>query len=303
MNYKKNIFYFTLFSCILSFVACQPTVGKSIQSTNTDNETALLAKTMAGQKDIPTKNNPRDKKRIPYIIGDLGGQPVNLPRGAIELLEYEDSPGWDKEKWKTYQPKERTYNSKITSFGFQFRLSDKAIKQYKVTDHEYYQETKRPKIHDWIRVSVGSHPVIRKNKTAYKYPIIDFKVNIEHKDRFCKYSEIPEYTYNLDLYISYFDNGEKCKRINIGENFYGGYDDLYIHRDKNNIIDTSISCSNRGIKHCRQRFSLHKHNDMQVEVSVRYHRYLLPQWQEIQDKTTEIILGFIAENPDLGNKE
>lgn len=297
---KKYIFYFTLFVCIFALNACQPTVGKSKQ--NTDDETALLAKTMAGQKDIPTKNNPRDKKRIPYIIGDLGGQPVNLPRGAIELLEYEDSPGWDKEKWKTYQPKERTYNSKITSFGFQFRLSDKAIKQYKVTDREYYQETKHPKKHDWMRVSIHSHIPVRENKSAYKYPANSFEVRNEN-DKFCKYSEKPERIYNLDLYISYFENGEKCKRINIGEKFYGGYDDLYIHKDDNKIIDTFIYCSNRGIQHCTQRFSLHKHNDMQVQVSVYYHRYLLPQWQEIQDKTTEIILGFIAENIDLGNKE
>lgn len=292
---KKYIFYFILFTCIFSLNACQPTVGKSKQ--NTDDETALLAKTMAGQKDIPTKNNPRDKKRIPYIIGDLGGQPVNLPRGAIELLEYEDSPGWDKEKWKTYQPKERTYNSKITSFGFRFRLSDKAIKGYTISSNEYYKETDFPKNrdHDWMRVSIHSHPVTREHKTAYMHPTISFdnKMELSTKDDSqCSYVQNEEY--NLTLY----------KNTRQGKCFNGFYDkDLYIHRDENNIIDTFIYCSNRGILYCNQEFSLHKHQDMQVEVSVHYNRYLLPQWQEIQDETTEIILGFIAENTDLGNKE
>ena len=269
MNDKKYIFYFILFICIFSLNACKPTIGKSNQ--NIDDETALLAKAMAGQKDIPTKNNPRDKKRIPYIIGDLGGQPVNLPRGAIELLEYEDSPGWDKEKQKTYKPKERTYQSKITSFGFQFRLSDKAIKQYKVTDHEYYQETKFPKNrdHDWMRVSIHSHPVTREHKTAYIHPTnaFDNKMELSTKDDSqCSYVQNEEY--NLTLY----KNTRQCS-----SRFYDN--DLYIHRDENNVIDTFIYCSNTGNLFCNQEFSLHYTGQILHPVLRIYAIYLLKCYQ------------------------
>ena len=53
------------------------------------------------------------------VIGDLGGQPVRLPR-YVDLVQYDDSPGFDLERLRDYRPPKRTFDSKLMSFGYYY---------------------------------------------------------------------------------------------------------------------------------------------------------------------------------------
>lgn len=59
------------------------------------------------------------------IIGDLGGVPVEMQRDSVRLVEYNGDPDWG-ESFEGAVP-ERTYDSKISSFGFDVRYTDGAL--------------------------------------------------------------------------------------------------------------------------------------------------------------------------------
>ena len=69
-----------------------------------------LARAMHGAASQQPDDAPKDKYGQPYIIGNLGGVPVNLPSSVVSLVEYDDSPGWDPEKLRTYNPPTRSYS-------------------------------------------------------------------------------------------------------------------------------------------------------------------------------------------------
>ena len=86
-----------------------------------------LARAMHGAASQQPDDAPKDKYGQPYIIGNLGGVPVNLPPSIVELVEYDDSPGFDPEKLRTYKPRTRSYQSIIESLGFDFRNHDSVL--------------------------------------------------------------------------------------------------------------------------------------------------------------------------------
>ncbi|WP_227670541.1 hypothetical protein [Psychrobacter maritimus] len=89
-----------------------------------------------------------------YAIGDLGGVSVDLPREFVELIEYDGDPSWG-EKRVSKKP-ERTYQSKINSFGFDIRYTDKTLLDGpfgKLADI-YHQEKKLPE-NPWVSVGIN----------------------------------------------------------------------------------------------------------------------------------------------------
>ena len=79
----------------------------------TMEDVAALSRVMHGAASQQPADTPLDAYDNPYIIGNLGGYPVNLPSSVVSLLEYDDSPGWDREKLRNYQPPVRNYQSII----------------------------------------------------------------------------------------------------------------------------------------------------------------------------------------------
>ena len=57
-----------------------------------------LSNAMHGAASQQSDDAPKDQYGEPYIIGTLGGVPVNLPSSVVRFVEYMDSPGWDMEK-------------------------------------------------------------------------------------------------------------------------------------------------------------------------------------------------------------
>ena len=108
------------------------------------------ALSLSGCSDSSTVANTEEK----YAIGDLGGVSVNLPREFVELIEYDGDPSWG-EKIVGKKP-ERTYQSKINSFGFDIRYTDKTLLDGpfgKLADI-YHQEKKLPE-NPWVSVVIN----------------------------------------------------------------------------------------------------------------------------------------------------
>ena len=105
---------------------------------------------LIGCSDSSTVANTEEK----YAIGDLGGVSVDLPREFVELIEYDGDPSWG-EKRVGKKP-ERTYQSKINSFGFDIRYTDKTLLDGpfgKLADI-YHQEKKLPE-NPWVSVGIN----------------------------------------------------------------------------------------------------------------------------------------------------
>ncbi|MBS9781290.1 MAG: hypothetical protein KGV56_02230 [Gammaproteobacteria bacterium] len=118
-----------------------------------------LAMAMHGAAGQQPDDAPKDKYGRAYIIGDLGGVPVNLPQSVVEFVEYDDSPGWNPEALRNYKPSVRSYQSIIESFGFFFRNHDKVLLDR--DDHKINQQYEKrgntfsPE-EDWVDVNIKS---------------------------------------------------------------------------------------------------------------------------------------------------
>ena len=105
---------------------------------------------LIGCSDSSTVANTEEK----YAIGDLGGVSVDLPREFVELIEYDGYPSWGEKR--VGKKHERTYQSKINSFGFDIRYTDKTLLDGpfgKLADI-YHQEKKLPE-NPWVSVGIN----------------------------------------------------------------------------------------------------------------------------------------------------
>lgn len=216
------------------------------------------------------------------VVGDLGGVPVNIPSYFANFVEYEGDPGWGPKR-KGPVP-ERTYQSKLTSFGYYTRFPDMAGRSSPAMwkDIESYSSGVTP----WISVGVN---------TGSSYPgdgFLDRRAGyigksadiIKHE----KYEQLPGQEHGLTVYAA----AGVDPRTNTPYREDTFAHDLFLHREKNSRVDTYIDCSNRNVRAppCRHDFSLEPH--MNAQIYVTYRRSLLPQWQEIQQAVRQQILGF-----------
>jgi hypothetical protein len=220
------------------------------------------------------------------VVGDLGGMPVTIPRHMAEFVEYEGDPGWG-EKREGPVP-ERTHQSKLTSFGVQFRYPDMAT----LSGPEMWQDKNSKSIFntDWMRFGIT---------TGKRYPglgdgWLDRRTNstlnaveIGHYI----YVKQPKDEYGLQFYQKVNKNTGQVdeKMITIDAH-------LFIARNTNGQVTSYIECST--VQHhaapCRHSFSL-EFQGVSAQVKVSYRRPMLEHWQDIQNKVTDIILGFKAQ--------
>lgn len=178
---------------LLSLYACdgKPAKGDQSQSNNTtmSSPTAAdvgnLARAMGGgAAGIMPDDAPKDKYGKPYIIGNLGGVPVNLPPTVVEYVEYNDSPGFDHEALRNFKPSIRNYDSVLESFGFEFRNRD--LQLYDRLNESLYYARKKDRernTFDWIDVGISSGNSYGKNPEALSASLnrhlgnVDYEVN------------------------------------------------------------------------------------------------------------------------------
>ena len=148
-------------------------------------DTANLARTMGGgAAGIMPDDALKDKYGKPYIIGNLGGVPVNLPPTVVEYVEYNDSPGFDHEVLRNFKPSIRNYDSVLESFGFEFRNRD--LQLYDRLNESLYYARKKDRernTFDWIDVGISSGNSYGKNPEALSASLnrhlgnVDYEVN------------------------------------------------------------------------------------------------------------------------------
>lgn len=220
------------------------------------------------------------------VIGDLGGVPVEMPRDAVHLVEYNSDPSWGEARDGAVPM--RSYESKISSFGFDVRYTDGALYDGivgKLADE--YEAQKNLADSPWVSVGVnsgdryyGSGGIDRIgqgtiNASPDEHPVYTYK-------------KLPETQFGLEVYAS---PGIDPK-TNTPWREDRDAEDVFIKRDEHGAIVTYIKCSNRDVERppCSHYFDLEP--EMGLDVYVSYSRYVLKDWQQIEQVMREALLGF-----------
>ena len=252
---------------------------------------AALSNAMHGAASQQPDDAPKDQYGEPYIIGTLGGVPVNLPSSVVRFVEYMDSPGWDMDKIRSYNPPTRNYQSVLKSFDFAFRNSDGALYDENKRDLVKQYHTERlAGGDDWVRVIISAAPEEESTGDPldylYKRSFRKWATAVEKP-----YSFTGEYRYGLEYYVVPGINPETQKPWREDD----GVDDLFIYKGEDGNIVTYIKCSNHNVPSppCTHYFEMTSPTKLGI-VDLSYHRQHLESWKEIQEKAKAFILSFPA---------
>ena len=290
------------------------------------SDIAAVSNAMHGAANQQPDDAPKDPYGEPYIIGTLGGVPVNLPSSVVRFVEYVDSPGWDMDKIRSYNPPTRNYQSIIKAFDFAFRNSDGALYDENKRDLvKQYRAERSAGGDDWVRVIISAAPV----ENPRKYPL-----DYLYETSFQKwataveepYAFTGEYRYGLEYYVIPGINPKTQKSWREKD----GVEDLFIYKGSDGHVVTYIKCSNHNVPsppcthyshppkasygvaplrrttaYCLQRRALSETfggwlyfemlSPMKLgNITLSYHRQHLKSWKEIQEKAKAFILTFPA---------
>jgi hypothetical protein len=221
------------------------------------------------------------------VIGDLGGMPVKISRHVAENVEYDGDPGFSGPP-RQGPPPERTYASRLKSFGFDIRFPDMAM----LTSREMWANKKSYTIFNtqWMRVSITSGESFP-GRGFMNRPHVS---NGQTKDDYWwnTYEEIPVKKFGLTEYrLVGIDprTGQPARDHREAKI-------IYIHRDRDGKVLTRIDCDNvpHEAVRCTQSWSMEAKN-VDAEIGVHYRRGFLRDWPEIQQRVTQVILDFRIE--------
>lgn len=241
------------------------------------------------------------------IIGDLGGIPISIPPRVARFVEYESDPHFLEPR--EGDPLTRSSESKLRSFSFEVRFPDMVL-----LTPEVWQEKRKSNMYNtmWLDIGISVKPYhdelslrrILDGTVATTWDAIHSKGTPPDlwKDKH-GYKRSPDPLFGLVVDEVYgYDEASRHKfpGVDMGDK------NIYHHVDTQGNVDTYIECHN--VKHdaalCDQNFVLSMAKN--TRVSVLYRIGLLPQWHEIQNAVTKVILGFaVAPNrmpPQIVNK-
>lgn len=220
-----------------------------------------------------------------FVQGTLGGMKVRIPSHFASLMEFSGEPT----DWKrgplplSKRPANATRD--IASFGFEVRYPDMAGLSTRELRREYDQ---RPfKVNPWISVTITSGDIYRgqapAKRAAGKLAPSPFDTG--------QYAAEPSDVPTLTRYRVQGMNPKTGQpwRLELTN------EDVYLARDPQGQVNVLIQCSNTeiGRQACTQVFDLEP--DAKVMVSAYFGRDMLPQWQDIQERTRALLLGFRVE--------
>ena len=217
-------------------------------------------------------------------IGHLGGVPVVVPPGFAHFVTYDGNP-YFMERRKGPRP-ERTFQSGIRGFGFEIRYPDMATATWENREERYVKYLSTT---PWMRTLIYSN-------SNYGYrgddKIARFaKLSLESAEDFHQYERLPKKQYELTVYTP--KDADLSRRVMDNPKGNDSSDvNFYLHDPANSTTDAYITCPNRmrDADKCEHRFTLAP--TMEVLVSVKYRKGLLPHWRDIQARLTETLLSF-----------
>lgn len=263
---------------------------QNAENASTAGDMQALINVMHGAAAQQPDNAPKDKYGNPYIIGDLGGVPVNLPPSVVEFVEYNDSPGWDMDAVRNYHPPVRSYASKFKSFGFEFRASDGVL--YDREDlqiFQAYEAVRKSADNNWVDVIVLSGEAYGGYR-KWMSSLLEDKINPDYPNRPTYWKKTDEHPYGLDLYINPGidpKTGEAWRKNEWAE-------DIFTIEKDDNIV-TYIECSNRDVMRppCAHHFLFPE--DMKLRATLSYSRRILPHWQAIEKQAIAHLRSFATD--------
>jgi hypothetical protein len=218
------------------------------------------------------------------VIGDLGGVPVRIPIQFAESVEYDDDPGILKSRISPAP--ERTFSSKLRSFGFTFRYPDMAGPDSS-DEARKDRAASLPGNTQWIFVGLttgqyyhAAGSVDRMSSATISSP--------EPATR-ASYRLAAEKTCGLETYVLAGNDasGVPHREHSVAE-------DIFVARNAAGAAETYIRCSNRTVRGapCTHYFDMEP--QIRALVYVSYRRGLLCEWRGIQSGTSALISSFRA---------
>ncbi len=208
-------------------VTQNPTLATGLRSQT-------LRQGMTAAPGISPADAPKDPYGQPYIIGDLGGMPVNLPRSVVEFVEYTDTPGWDPQAIKDFRPPVRSYDSKLYSFGFNFNYRENFLYDRRnLAQYRQYKRERSTAPENWIDVGISSG---FENFTRYSDGLLEASV---------RKGDIPAANYQLQANRYYGLEHYKQPRQFVTK--WSADRDIFVHRNKEGRVTSFIRCSNAKV--------------------------------------------------------
>ncbi|PIT09588.1 hypothetical protein [Snodgrassella communis] len=228
-------------------------------------------------------------------IGNLGGKPVSIPGGVVfTWVRYIGDPGdFDSSKQaQKYQRPPITYQLPIDSFGFQYRLTDGAVKtRREQTDEDYLRdnETLIPvgKPFPWgytiVYNIVDPHQPLNFNKALASDLQATKTVN-----KF-DYFEQPQKIFGL-TYLQANNGIDPSTNQPWQDNISGP--DILISKNAQGEIKTYIQCDFIGeIQSCTHEFYI---DGMPVVVHISYNRIYLEKWRQTEKNIAGILDSWVV---------
>lgn len=226
------------------------------------------------------------------VIGDLGGIKVRIPRYCAEYVEYDGDPGWG-EKRKGVRP-ERGFDSKLNSFGIDFRLIDIKCKENSELQEDARRNFLKPES-PWVSISINAGEIYP-SMGIYANNGLAKKLWEKSEYWFANFERAP----SMDIagLEAYFVTGSD-PRTGKPARESDSTDDIYIHKTENHV-DTYISCGRTsvpgGVATCHMHYGLEP--KAKVRIDARFKPALLPRWRSIKNSVSELIYGFEVKKPE-----
>jgi hypothetical protein len=228
------------------------------------------------------------------VIGDLGGMKVRIPRHYAEYVEYDGDPGWG-EKRKGAVP-ERTFESKLSSFGVSFRFPDmKGVENEELRKDRNRQALKQD--NPWVRIGINSgerYPLSGKNSANIHAVLVTNSITSPTKFWFKNYERLADSQYGLESYAVTGIDPNSGKPAAEDTSLR----DVYINRISSSFADTVIYCGKPsvpgGIGTCEMLFSAEP--KAKINLSVNFVKSRLSHWLDIKNSAIDLLISFEIKN-------
>lgn len=236
---------------------------------------------------LSEKINPSKQYASPTwpYLGNLGGKKVLLPYRLVHFVEYNDSPGFDPEKWRNYKSPPRTYDSPIKSFGYYFQYHTNYIHDWFNHRHIQAEKNLRNPSMKWLSIGITSGVDFREK--GY----LNHLILIDKPSYVWSYSKTHEDKFGLETYVQMNIDPDTGKPFRYTEDRFS--QDAFVARDVQGNAVTVITCLNHTrIKTCQHFFDAD--GGLKVNFEVRYHRDNLRDWQKIEEAVKLSLQNFMV---------
>ncbi|MGD9169495.1 MAG: hypothetical protein PVI97_05465 [Candidatus Thiodiazotropha sp.] len=177
------------------------------------------------------------KKSNDPVVGDLGGVSVAIPRSFARFVEYDAVPHF-KER-KGWSAPERTFQSRLRSFGFEVRYPDMASVEVKTPEEKDIYTTM------WMRVGITTGEYYGVDESLDNHKNSRINSNLPFFSKYYTYVPLPEKTHGLTGYTP-IGPGIDVERRNIesGRGADMNDENIYFFEDDSDRVTTFIECSN-----------------------------------------------------------